>query len=219
MKNDIDRYLMQYQELYGSELFINDPSNEVHQLENIKKTTLSNYFDSIKNCVECDLGYTRTNFVFGEGNPQSDIVFIGEAPGENEDLQGMPFVGRSGKLLDKILLAISLTRNDVYILNILKCRPPENRNPLAEEVNKCEKYLKKQLEIIQPKVIVALGRIAAQTLLNNKYSLSDLRNKVHKYENIDLLVTYHPAALLRNPNLKKDAWEDFKKLKRDYING
>jgi len=218
MKNDIDRYLIQYQELYGSELFINDPSNEVSQLENIKNTTLSNYFDSIKNCVECDLGHTRTNFVFGEGNPASDIVFIGEAPSGNEDLQGIPFVGRSGKLLDKILLAINLTRNDVYILNILKCRPPESRDPLAEEVNKCEKYLKKQLEIIQPKVIVALGRIAAQTLLNNKYSLSDLRNKVHKYENIDLLVTYHPAALLRNPNLKKDAWEDFKKLKRDYIN-
>ena len=217
MKNDIDKYLMQYQELYGSELFINDPSSEVHQLENIKNTTLSNYFESIKDCVECDLGYTRTNFVFGEGNPESDIVFIGEAPSGNEDLQGIPFVGRSGKLLDKILLAINLTRNDVYILNILKCRPPESRDPLAEEVNKCEKYLKKQLEIIQPKVIVALGRIAAQTLLNNKYSLSDLRNKVHKYENIDLLVTYHPADLIRNPSLKKDTWEDFKTLKRDYI--
>ena len=218
MKNDIDRYLTQYQELYGSELFINDSSNKINQLENIKATTLSDYYDTIKDCVDCDLGHTRKNFVFGEGNPESEIVFIGEAPGEKEDLEGIPFVGKSGKLLDKILAAIQLNRKDVYILNIVKCRPPENRNPSIEEINKCERYLKKQLKIIQPKIIVALGRIAAQTLLNNKNTLSDLRNKIHKYENIDLLVTYHPAALLRNPNLKKDAWEDFKTLKRVYIN-
>ena len=218
MKNEIEKYLIQYQELYGSELFFNNSSDEIHRLINVETANLTDYYNSIKDCLDCGLGHTRKNFVFGQGNPKAEIVFIGEAPGENEDLEGIPFVGKSGKLLDKILSAIHLTRKNVYILNIVKCRPPENRNPSIYEINKCEKYLKNQLKIIKPKVIVALGRIAAQTLLNTKSTLSDLRNKIHKYENIDLLVTYHPAALLRNPNLKKDAWEDFKTLKRVYIN-
>ena len=218
MKNEIDKYLIQYKELFSPELFINNVSNDLDKAESINTTNLLDYYESIKDCLDCSLGYTRKNFVFGIGNPNAEIVFIGEAPGEQEDLKGLPFVGKSGKLLDKILSAINLDRNDVYILNILKCRPPENRNPSSEEINKCEKYLKKQLKIIKPRVIVALGRIAAQTLLNCNSTLADLRNKTHKYENIDLLVTFHPAALLRNPNLKKDAWEDFKSLKRAYIN-
>ena len=126
-------------------------------------------------------------------------------------------MGRAGKLLDKILGAIELTRNDVYICNVLKCRPPHNRNPLPDEVEKCEPYLINQLHIIKPKLIVALGRIAACTILQTKESLKNLRNKIFKYEGIDLLVTYHPAALLRNPNFKKPAWDDFQFI-RDFIN-
>ena len=139
--------------------------------------------------------------------------------GKNEDLQGEPFVGRGGKLLDKILEAINLNRKKVFILNVLKCRPPENRDPKPQEILECEPYLKKQLQLINPKLIVALGRIAAMTLLRTKDSLTNMRNKIHKYENIDLIVTYHPAALLRNPNFKKPTWEDFKLIRDKYING
>jgi DNA polymerase len=151
------------------------------------------------------------------GNPKADIVFIGEAPGEQEDLQGIPFVGRAGKLLNKILAAIELTRNDVYICNIVKCRPPNNRDPLPSEVEKCEPYLIKQLHLISPKLIVALGRIAACTMLKTKEPLKNLRNQIFTYAQIDLLVTYHPAALLRNPNFKKPAWEDFQLIRDKYI--
>ena len=209
MLNEISKYLFQYKDIYGSELYIND--------DLLNHKDLKEYYESIKNCFDCPLGNTRNNFVFGEGNPNSNIVFVGEAPGEKEDLLGRPFVGKSGKLLDKILLAINLKREDIYILNIVKCRPPNNRNPLSEEIKECEKYLKKQLDIIKPNLIVSLGRVSAMTLLKNNESLSKLRNRIHKYQNIDLIATYHPAALLRNPNLKRDAWEDFKLIKNKYI--
>ena len=213
MNNDnLNKYLIQTKEIFGDELFIN--SNQ----KNNQSSKLSKYYDSIKNCLNCSLGKTRTNFVFGSGNPNSNIVFVGEAPGKNEDLEGKPFVGRSGKLLDKILHAINLSRNDVYILNVIKCKPPENRNPNAQEIEECEPYLKEQLNIIKPKLIVALGRVSAMTLLQTKESLLNLRNKIHQYEGIDFLVTYHPAALLRNPNLKKFAWDDFKMIKNNYLN-
>jgi len=215
MLNDFSKYLNQYKDIYGSEIYIND--NLLNQNQSRDKKDLLNYYESIKNCLDCQLGHTRNNFVFGEGNPNSDIVFIGEAPGEKEDLLGRPFVGKSGKLLDKILSAINSNREDIYILNIVKCRPPNNRNPLQEEIEKCERYLKKQLEIIKPKLIVTLGRVSSMTILKTNKSLADLRNKIHKYQNIDLIATYHPAALLRNPNLKKGAWEDFKLIKYKYI--
>jgi len=179
---------------------------------------LNNYLDSIKNCLKCPLGEKRNNIVLGMGNPNANIVFVGEAPGKQEDLQGLPFVGRSGKLLDKMLKSIQLSRDDVYILNVLKCRPPDNRNPSQMEIDKCEPYLKKQLEIINPKLIVSLGRISAMTILRTKESLTNMRNKIFNYEGIDLLVTYHPAALLRNPNFKKFAWEDFKLIRDKYNN-
>jgi len=217
MKNEIYKYLTQYKDIYDTQLYINNSLEEVSNTQN--KKDLNSYFHLIKDCLDCSLGYTRTNFVFGEGNAEADIVFVGEAPGEKEDLEGIPFVGRSGKLLDKILSAINLKRNDVYILNIIKCRPPNNRNPLNEEIEECEKYLKKQLKIINPKLIVSLGRIAATTLLKRNSSLSNLRKKIHRYNDFDLIATYHPAALLRNPNLKKNAWEDFKNIKNKYING
>jgi DNA polymerase len=143
-------------------------------------------------------------------------MLIGEAPGRDEDLSGVPFVGRAGQLLNKILEAIRFKREDVYIANIVKCRPPNNRDPLPSEVEKCEPYLKKQIDIIQPKFILALGRIAGQTLLRTNASLTQLRGKVHNYHGIKLIVTYHPAALLRNPHWKRPAWEDVQFLRKLY---
>ncbi len=167
-------------------------------------------------CQKCSLGATRTKFVFGVGNPKAEIVLIGEAPGADEDAKGEPFVGRAGQLLNKILEAIHFKREEVYICNILKCRPPNNRDPLPEEVQQCEPYLWKQLEIIKPKIILCLGRISAQVLLKTADSLTKLRESVHDYRGIPLMVTYHPAALLRNPNWKRPTWEDVQKLRKMY---
>ena len=208
------RYLDQTRALYGNHIFMDGQT-----VKNATQDTddLESFNSSICQCQKCPLGGTRTNFVFGVGNPKADIVFVGEAPGEKEDLEGEPFVGRAGKLLDKILTAIDLSRNDVYICNVLKCRPPKNRDPLPSEVNLCEPYLKTQLSLINPKLIVALGRIAACTILRTKKPLKNLRNRTFKYEGIDLLVTYHPAALLRNPNFKIPAWEDFQLIRDKYL--
>jgi len=172
----------------------------------------------ISNCQKCPLGKTRTNFVFGVGNENADIMFIGEAPGNDEDLQGEPFVGRAGQLLNKIIQAVEWKREDVFIANILKCRPPNNRDPLQSEVELCEPYLKKQIELINPIMLICLGRIAAQTLLRTKDSLTNMRSKIYNYHGVPLYVTFHPAALLRNPNWKPATWEDFKKMKSDYEN-
>ena len=208
------RYLDQTRELYGNNLFI-DTKIEMNPVQDVD--SLESFRESICNCQKCSLGNTRTNFVFGVGNPHADIVFVGEAPGEKEDLIGEPFVGRAGKLLDKILEAIDLTREDIYICNVLKCRPPLNRDPLPDEVGLCEPYLKTQLSMINPKLIVALGRVSACTILKTKEPLKNLRNRIFQYEGIDLLVTYHPAALLRNPNFKKPAWEDFQLIRDRYL--
>ncbi len=178
--------------------------------------TLKELDAMICDCLKCPLGQTRIKFVFGVGNPDADIVFVGEAPGADEDAQGEPFVGRAGQLLNKILEAIHFKREEVYICNILKCRPPNNRDPQPEEVDACEPYLWKQLEILKPKLIVCLGRIAAQTLLRTNDSLGNLRGKVHNYRGIKLTVTYHPAALLRNPNWKKPTWEDVQWIRKMY---
>jgi DNA polymerase len=168
---------------------------------------------AVKTCTACALHKGRTHAVFGAGNPRTRVMFIGEGPGRDEDLQGQPFVGRSGQLLTKILQAIDVDRGDVYITNMVKCRPPQNRDPLEEEVRCCERYLVGQIDLIGPRVICALGRIAAQWLLGTKEPLSSLRASENFYRGIRVLVTFHPAALLRNPELKRDAWEDFKKLK------
>ena len=160
------------------------------------------------------MGDSRTNFVFGVGDPDASLMLVGEAPGEKEDIEGEPFVGRAGKLLDKILIAIGRSRNkDVFICNVLKCRPPNNRDPLSTEVKECEPYLKHQINLIKPKLIVALGRIAGKTLLGVDNSLKSMRGEIHNYYDIPLIVTYHPAALLRNPNWKPQAWKDFKWIK------
>ncbi len=181
-------------------------------------TSLRQLYDSIHTCRNCPLGKTRTNFVFGVGNPKADIVLVGEAPGAEEDRKGEPFVGRAGKLLNQILESVQFKREEVYICNILKCRPPNNRDPLPTEVNACEPYLHHQLDLIKPKIIVALGRVAAQTLLRTKESLTRLRTRVHSYHDMPMVVTYHPAALLRNPNWKRPTWEDFKKVREMFEN-
>ena len=170
----------------------------------------------ICNCQKCPLGKTRTNFVFGVGNPNADIVLIGEAPGADEDAQGEPFVGRAGQLLNKILEATGFKREEVFICNILKCRPPGNRNPMPDEIEKCRPYLEKQLKLINPKLILLLGRVAAESLLKTKEPLAKLRGKVHDYKGWKVMVTFHPAALLRNPNWKRPTWEDMKQFKSIY---
>jgi DNA polymerase len=180
-----------------------------------KANSIEELFNLINTCRKCSLGNTRNKFVFGSGNPNADVMVIGEAPGADEDAQGLPFVGRAGKLLTDILNAINLDReNEVYIANILKCRPPNNRNPLPNEEETCIPYLYKQIELIRPKAILLLGLVAAQILLKQKISLTKLRGNVYTLNGIDTMVTYHPAALLRNPNWKRPCWEDLKKFKK-----
>ncbi|MEW6684967.1 MAG: uracil-DNA glycosylase [Candidatus Edwardsbacteria bacterium] len=173
-------------------------------------------YESIRDCQRCLLSKTRTNLVFGVGNPKASLVFIGEAPGREEDLQGEPFVGAAGQLLTKIIEAIEFKRSEVYITNVIKCRPPENRNPLLEEIANCEPYLIQQLSIIKPKIICALGTFAAQTLLKTTIPISLLRGKIHYYQSIKVIPTYHPAALLRNPGWKRQVWEDMKLIKEEF---
>lgn len=167
-------------------------------------------------CQLCPLGKTRKNLVFGVGNPEARIVFVGEAPGADEDEQGLPFVGRAGQLLtDIIVKGMKIQRKDVYICNILKCRPPGNRNPQPDEIVKCEPFLKKQLHIISPEIICALGTFAAKTLLKTDVPISLLRGRFHLYEGIKLMPTYHPAYLLRNPAAKKQVWEDVQMIMKE----
>lgn len=181
-----------------------------------KSESLDILRSNIHNCMECELGATRKSFVFGSGDPKSKILIIGEAPGADEDEQGVPFIGRAGKLLTKILEAINFSRDEVYIANIIKCRPPENRRPTKDEVDQCEPYLKKQIELLNPEFILALGLTAVNTLLKGDYKMKDVRGKVLEYEGRKLLITYHPAALLRNPTWKRQAWEDVKQLRAMY---
>ena len=212
------RYFKQYRELFGNEIFLQLKNYSIigdnSQKKKKRKSNsydLISFNDEIKNCLKCDLGKTRKNFVFGVGDFNASLLLVGEAPGEQEDLSGEPFVGRAGKLLDKMLTAINRSReNDVFICNVLKCRPPDNRDPSKEEISKCEPYLVNQIDLIQPKLIVALGRVAGKTLLGVYKSLKDMRNTIHSYHGTNLIVTYHPAALLRNSNWKPDAWNDFK---------
>ncbi len=170
--------------------------------------TLEDIGKELGDCKRCKLYDKRNHIVFGEGSPTAGLVFVGEAPGRDEDMQGKPFVGRAGQLLTDIIKAMGLERKDVYICNILKCRPPENRNPESDEIAACEPFLIKQLEAIQPRVICAMGKFAAQTLLKTGTAISMLRGRFHSYHGIKLMPTYHPAYLLRNPGAKKQVWED-----------
>ncbi len=169
---------------------------------------------AVARCTRCSLYATAKNPVPGTGNPNADFMVVGEAPGANEDEQGVPFVGAAGQLLTKILEAIRLKREDVFIANVLKHRPPGNRNPLPEEVTACSPYLVRQIELVRPKVILALGTFAAQTLLETKNTIGTLRGQIHRYYGVPLVVTYHPAALLRNPAWKRPTWEDVQLARR-----
>jgi len=168
----------------------------------------------VLNCSLCNLAKTKTNTVFGEGNPNAEIMFIGEAPGREEDLQGRPFVGRSGEMLTKMIEnVLFLKRDEVYISNIVKCRPPQNRDPQIEEIESCKGYLLKQIEIIKPKIIVTLGRIAFQSLLNDTTPITKARGKIYNFKGIKVIPTFHPSYLLRNPSKKKEALRDLQFIK------
>ena len=196
-------------ELFPEEKNEWEKANSLEQLEGL-----------INECTSCKLHQGRNKFVFGTGNPNADVMVVGEGPGAEEDKQGLPFVGRAGKLLTDILKAINFERDDVYIGNIVKCRPPDNRTPLPDEMETCLPYLKKQIELIKPKVILCLGLTAAKGLLKKRDSLTSMRGKVFEFESgsflTKVMVTYHPAALLRNPNWKRPCWEDVQKFKKLY---
>jgi len=180
----------------------------------VKIETLSDLQAEVEQCHACPLHEKRKNVVFGRGNPAAELVFVGEAPGAEEDQQGHPFVGEAGRLLERILYAMGLSAADVYLCNLIKCRPPANRDPHADEIRACEPYLKRQLALLKPAVIVTLGSFAAQTLLGVRTPVSRLRGQWHKYEGVALMPTFHPAHLLRLPLEKKWVWEDMTKVKQ-----
>ena len=222
--DQVQTYLKQQSELFGKELFLKNLESFNYSFnsrtENKDSTNkISQLYKSISIHKKESLGGSSNQFVFGIGDPNANLMLIGEAPGEKEDIKGEPFVGRSGKLLNRILAAIDMNRNDgVFITNVLKNRPPNNRDPLASEIKEWEPYLISEIKIIKPKLIVALGKVSGNTLLKKDTSLKEMRESIHDYLGIPLKVTYHPAALLRNPNLKKDAWQDFQWI-RDFLKG
>jgi uracil-DNA glycosylase family 4 len=186
--------------------------------------TLEEVRNELGDCKRCKLHRTRRTIVFGEGNEKATLMFIGEGPGYDEDVQGRPFVGKAGQLLTKIIQSIHLQREEVYIANIIKCRPPQNRNPEPDEIQSCNPFLQKQIKVIQPKIICALGTFSAQTLLKTETKITALRGKFYELEGIKVIPTYHPAFLLRNPDKKREVWEDMKKIaewlnKNDKIKG
>lgn len=180
------------------------------------RENLRAFYESIKDCQKCPLGKHRTRFVFGSGNAQARLMLIGEAPGRDEDMQGKPFVGAAGQLLDRMLAKMGFSRDEVFIANIIKCRPPQNRDPEPEEIATCKPYLERQIELIKPRYIICLGRIAAQTLLGGEGSLAALRGKTYRYGDANAYVTYHPAALLRNQKYFWDVFEDMKLFRQAY---
>lgn len=236
IKKEIIKSLENQREIFGDELFIPDilePKLISEKVVTKKFEEEPTLFDDKKelwessenldelnkiicNCTKCFLHKGRNKFVFGVGNPKADVMLIGEGPGAEEDKQGEPFVGRAGQLLNDILKAIKFAREEVYIANVVKCRPPGNRTPLPEEMDECMPYLLKQIELIKPKLILCLGLVAANAVLGKKETLGKLRGKIFELNNIKVMVTYHPAALLRNPNFKKDCWEDVKAFRALY---
>ncbi len=215
------RARLEYEESFGVETFKNAPikekamagPKEAVKFANDKAGRLAALKNKVLECRECGLSASRNNVVFGEGNPEAELMFIGEAPGYYEDAKGEPFVGPAGELLTKIIKAIDLERKEVYIANILKCRPPENRDPNQNEISLCSHFLEKQINIVKPKVICALGAFAIKTLLKSESSISELRGKFYDYKGIKLIATFHPAYLLRNTHEKNKAWSDMKKVR------
>ncbi|MGD8226900.1 MAG: uracil-DNA glycosylase [Desulfobacteraceae bacterium] len=184
--------------------YLSSSPSEFASLEDLRKY--------IEDCKRCKLGDGRTNVVFGEGSPEARLVFVGEGPGREEDEAGYPFVGEAGRLLTKIIKAMGLSREEVYICNVVKCRPPKNRDPEQDEIETCLPFLKAQLDLIRPQVICTLGRIAAQALLGREFKITRERGRWHSFMNIPLMATYHPAYLLRNPSAKRQVWDDIQKI-------
>ncbi|MBK9098412.1 MAG: uracil-DNA glycosylase [bacterium] len=231
-KKEIIKRLTIQKEIFGDELFIpkkkkissvvkepevlfEEPQLFEAEKEDWEKAVSLDQFEKlVSSCTKCRLHKGRNKFVFGTGNPSADVLVIGEGPGAEEDKQGLPFVGRAGQLLTDMLKAIKFSREEVYIGNVVKCRPPENRTPMQDEMDTCMPYLKKQCELIKPKLILCLGLTAAKGLLKKRESLGELRKSIYEYEGAKVIVTYHPAALLRNPHWKKDCWEDLKKFRK-----
>jgi len=210
-KKVINQYL-EYLELSGiQDIFSQEKNNSEQNVPN-----LDDLKEKYSNCQKCELGRTRNKFVYGNGSANAKLMLIGEGPGAEEDKTGNVFVGRAGKLLTKMLQAINLEREDVYIANIVKCRPPDNRNPLPEERKACLGYLLQQIAIIRPKLILLLGKVAATTLLHQDKTLKDFRENTYIFQNTKTYVSYHPSALLRNPNWKKPAWIDLQKIQKEY---
>lgn len=219
---EIGKYLEARRELEGGLYLEDDIVKEFHRAASksgVQFESLEEFGKRISSCQKCSLGKSRIHFVFGKGNPHARVVFIGEAPGRDEDMQGFPFVGRAGKLLDEVLESSGFTQNEIYICNILKCRPPENRDPKPEEIQQCEPYLWKQLEIINPAMMVALGRVAAQTLLKIDTPIGKMKKTVYQYRGKPLFVTYHPAYILRNMNNRGELEEDMLKIRRYFETG
>ncbi|MBD95529.1 MAG: hypothetical protein CL482_14930 [Acidobacteria bacterium] len=207
-----------FQEL-GAEGFSREPAwrfrgeRPASPTEPTTPRTLEQVRGELGDCTRCKLHQGRTTLVFGVGRPDADLMFVGEAPGRDEDQQGEPFVGPAGQLLTKIIEAIGLTRDQVYIANVIKCRPPQNRNPELDEVQTCAPFLFQQLDVIRPRVVVALGAFAVRTLLRSEQSISRLRGQVFDYRGAKLVPTFHPAFLLRSPDRKRDVWQDMKKVR------
>jgi DNA polymerase len=222
-RNNLKKYLLLQRDLGFDELYLPVSTRPKRKMKP-KRLKIDDFKDaesidqleiSINKCKKCELGKTRTNFVFGVGNPDADIMFVGEAPGRDEDLQGIPFVGRAGKLLDKMLGELGWSREDVYIANILKCRPPNNRDPLPAETEQCQPFLIKQIKLIKPKVICSLGRIAAQNILQTNKGLGEMRGHWYDFHGIKFMVTYHPAAILRFQTYMTPTMDDLKRLVKE----
>ena len=213
MNDDLRNELILLRDLGFTHLDIRPPAAPPTIIEDSEGKSLLDELRAIAVvCEKCRLAKSRTQVVYGVGNPNADLMFIGEAPGRDEDLKGEPFVGRAGQLLTDIIKAMKLTRDDVYIANVIKCRPPDNRNPEPDELDACRPYIQRQVEIIQPKVIVTLGRFALQSLTGKAYGISSARGNWLEYNGVKVMPTYHPAYLLRTPSAKKEVWADMKKV-------
>ncbi len=212
MLNLIADQLRFFREIGITELDVGD-GGLVRDHSSRQAMTLEKIQDELGDCQRCQLAGSRNNIVFGSGNPNADLMFVGEAPGSDEDRQGLPFVGRAGQLLTKIIESIDLKREDVYICNVLKCRPPGNRNPESAEVETCSPFLRKQLVSIRPKLVCCLGTFAAQTMLATKTPISQLRGRFHNVDGFRFIATFHPAYLLRSPAKKREVWEDMKQIR------